>query len=227
MTRTNYKILLVDDELDTLEFLTYNLENEAFQVITAINGESAIQLAEKSSPDLVVLDITLPNMDGVEVCRHLRTIPSLKKTMIVFLTARGEDYSEIAAFEAGADDYVVKPIRIRAFITRIKALISRKNIINSSKKTTTSSKLVIDAEKMIVIKEGKIIQWPKKEFELLELLSSKPGKVFLRSEIFTKIWGNDHQVDEKIINVYIRKIRKKIGREYIKTIIGKGYKFVG
>lgn len=225
MNGSAHKILLVDDEQDILDFLRYNLEKDGFHVLTATRGKSAVELAKAEKPDIVVLDIMMPGMDGVEVCRQLRAIPSLKKTLIIFLTARGEDYSEIAAFEAGADDYIVKPIRLRAFMTRIKAFINRKNVIGSVERKAPLSKLVIDNEKMIAIKQGEVIQWPKKEFELLSLLSSRPGKVFSREEIFDQIWGHDQEVDEKIINVYIRKIRQKIGSEHIKTIIGKGYKF--
>lgn len=227
MTKPAHKILLVDDEHDTLDFLGYNFKKEGFFVLTADDGKSAIELATRVNPDVIVLDIMMPGMDGVEVCRQLRAIGALRKTRIVFLTARGEAYSEIAAFEAGADDYIVKPVRIRAFLTRIKASIKRQSIIGSPEKAPNKSQLTIDHEKMIAIKEGRIIQWPKKEFELLSLLSSKPGKVFSRREIFDSIWGIDHNIDEKIINVYIRKIRKKIGEEHIKTIIGKGYKFLG
>jgi two-component system alkaline phosphatase synthesis response regulator PhoP len=225
MNGSAYKILLVDDEQDILDFLKYNLEKEGYRVITTDHGKTAVDIAKIEKPDLVVLDIMMPEMDGVEVCRQLRAIPALKKTLIIFLTARSEDYSEIAAFEAGADDYIVKPIRLRAFTTRIKAFINRKGVIGALEKKAPQPKLVIDSEKMIAIKQGEIIQWPKKEFELLSLLSSRPGRVFSRQEIFDQIWGNDQQVDEKIINVYIRKIRQKIGSEHIKTIIGKGYKF--
>lgn len=225
MNGSAHKILLVDDEQDILDFLRYNLEKDGFHVLTTTRGKSAVELAKAEKPDIVVLDIMMPEMDGVEVCRQLRAIPALKKTLIIFLTARSEDYSEIAAFEAGADDYIVKPIRLRAFMTRIKAFINRKNVIGSVERKVPLSKLIIDNEKMIAIKKGEVIQWPKKEFELLSLLSSRPGKVFSRQEIFDQIWGNDQEVDEKIINVYIRKIRQKIGSEHIRTIIGKGYKF--
>ena len=226
MNQQGQKILLVDDEVDILEFLGANLKKHGFIVYNATNGEDAIDVAIKESPDLIVLDIMMPGMDGVEVCSILRENEALDNTLIVFLTARGENYSEIAAFEAGADDYVVKPINIRVFIARINALFKRKSKIDFPNGTPENKNLNIDKEKMIVIKNGKKIYWQNKEFQLLVLLSSQPGRVFTREEIFQDIWAKDSIKNDRIIDVYIRRIREKIGNEYIATVIGKGYKFV-
>lgn len=230
MDQEPFKILLVDDEPDILEFLAYNLQKEGYEVLTANNGEEGIRLAEREHPDLIVLDIMMPKMDGVEVCRNLRAKPEFARTIITFLTAREEDYSQIAALDVGGDDYITKPIRLRVFLSRIKALLRRsekgeENIEAPAEKTLQFGNLVINLERVSVFINGQEIELPKKEFELLQLLVSKPGKVFSRDEIFNKIWGMDVIVGNRTIDVHVRKLREKIGDTYIKTIKGIGYKF--
>ncbi|MDZ4682045.1 MAG: response regulator transcription factor [Saprospiraceae bacterium] len=222
------KILIVDDEPDILEFLQYNLRKEGYIVITASDGEEGIRLAEREKPHLIILDIMMPKMDGVEVCRQLRTKPQFDKTVIAFLTAREEDYSQIAALEVGGDDYITKPIRPRVLLSRIKALLRRNDRIDVQEDQAGIIKmgdLIINAENVTVQKGERIIELAKKEFELLTLLVSKPGKVFSREEIFNKVWGTDVIVGNRTIDVHIRKLREKIGEDYIKTIKGIGYKF--
>lgn len=222
------KILVVDDEPDILEFLEYNLNKEGYQVLTASNGEEGLVLAETEKPDLIILDIMMPKMDGVEVCRTLRSKPMFDKTLIAFLTAREEDYSQIAALEVGGDDYITKPIRPRVFMSRVKALLRRSDRSEDPEEDTESVKvgdLIIDREKVTVQKGEEVIELAKKEFELINLLISKPGKVFSREEIFNKVWGTDVIVGNRTIDVHIRKLREKIGDHYIKTIKGIGYKF--
>lgn len=223
----NAKILIVDDEPDILEFLEYNLKREGFITITASNGEQAVELAQREEPDLIILDIMMPVMDGVEVCRQLRAKPAFQNTVIAFLTAREEDYSQIAALDVGGDDYITKPIRPRVFVSRVKALLRRKG---RAKRSELSQRielgdLIIDKEKVMVLKGEESIELAKKEFELLSLLVSRPGKVFSREEIFSKVWGADVIVGNRTIDVHIRKLREKIGSDYIKTIKGIGYKF--
>ncbi len=220
------KILIVDDEPDIVEFLRYNLEKEGFTVLAAHNGEDGIRIAERERPDLIILDIMMPIMDGVEVCRHLRSRPEFSKTLIAFLTAREEDYSQIAALETGGDDYITKPIRPRVFISRIKALMRRSDRTDEEEGDRLQiGDLTIDRERVTVQRNGEEIELAKKEFELLTLLVSKPGKVFSREEIFNKVWGTDVIVGNRTIDVHIRKLREKIGDDYIKTIKGIGYKF--
>lgn len=222
------KILVVDDEPDILEFLQYNLEKEGFEVVTANDGEEGIEMAEKENPNLIILDIMMPKMDGVEVCRVLRSRPKFAQTAIAFLTAREEDFSQIAALETGGDDYITKPIRPRVFLSRIKALLRRTERLNSDgteEALIHISDLIIDRDQIIVRKGEEKIELAKKEFELLLLLVSKPGKVFSREEIFNKVWGTDVIVGNRTIDVHIRKLREKIGDKYIKTIKGIGYKF--
>lgn len=221
------KILIVDDEPDILEFLRYNLEKEGFEVLTASNGADGIALAEKENPALIVLDIMMPRMDGVEVCRQLRSKPAFKNTLIAFLTAREEDYSQIAALDVGGDDYITKPIRPRVFISRIKALLRRADRYGAEGEEAIIrvGDFAIDREKVSVVRGDEVIELAKKEFELLSLLVSKPGKVFSREEIFNKVWGTDVIVGNRTIDVHIRKLREKIGDHYIKTIKGIGYKF--
>ncbi len=221
------KILIVDDEPDILEFLRFNLEKEGFSVFSAPNGEEGISLAEQERPDLIILDIMMPVMDGVEVCRTLRSKPEFSKTIIAFLTAREEDYSQIAALETGGDDYITKPIRPRVFISRIKALLRRSERIDldDEGERLQVGDLIIDKERVTVQRQDEEIELAKKEFELLSLLVSKPGKVFSREEIFNKVWGTDVIVGNRTIDVHIRKLREKIGDDYIKTIKGIGYKF--
>ena len=227
----NYKILLVDDEPDILEFIGYNLKKEGFKVSTANNGEDALKLAQNENPHLIVLDVMMPGMDGIETCEEIRKIPSLKDTLVVFLTARGEDYSQIAGFDAGADDYITKPIKPKVLISRVKALLKRYKPGTVSIPEENSSKvsvgdLIIDREKYIVISGNNELVLPKKEFELLLLLASKPDRVFTRDEIYTSVWGDNIIVGDRTIDVHIRKLREKIGQEHIKTIKGVGYKFV-
>jgi len=222
------KILIVDDEPDILEFLRYNLEKEQFIVFSAGDGITGYQLAQKEKPDLIILDIMMPKMDGVELCRLIRGNDDLKNTLVTFLTAREEEYSQIAALDIGGDDYITKPIRPRVLVSRIKALLRRK-YTNTSELTEDNwlefGDLKIDKEKVMIIKQGNPIDLARKELELLMLMVSKPGKVFTREEIFNKIWGNDVIVGNRTIDVHIRKLREKIGDDFIKTIKGIGYKF--
>lgn len=222
------KILIVDDEPDILEFLKYNLDKEEeFEVFTASDGEQGIKVAEEVRPTLIILDIMMPKMDGVEVCRHLRAKPEFEHTIITFLTARDEDYSQIAALDVGGDDYITKPIRPRVFLSRIKALLRRSGRIQDAEPSgiIKVADLAIDSERVNVTRGEEVIELAKKEFELLYLLVSKPGKVFSREEIFNKVWGTDVIVGNRTIDVHIRKLREKIGDHYIKTIKGIGYKF--
>ncbi len=222
------KILLVDDEPDILEFLSYNLKKEGYEVYTAENGVVAMVVAEKIKPDVIVLDVMMPAMDGIETCRRLRKNADFQDVMILFLTAREEDFTQIAALEVGGDDYVTKPIRPSILVSRIKALmrrIEKKQTVEIIKETLiTYGDLLIDKEKINVIKNGQVIDLTKKEFELLTLLLVRPGKVYTREEIFFKIWGNDVIVGDRTIDVHIRKLREKIGENYIGTVKGVGYK---
>jgi two-component system alkaline phosphatase synthesis response regulator PhoP len=219
----------VDDEQDILEFVGYNLKKEGFQVLLAKNGKSAIELAKSIQPNLILLDVMMPEMDGIETCERIREIDELNRCIIVFLTARAEDYSQIAGFEAGGDDYITKPIRPKVLISRIHALLKRNSHTSDYEQNELQLKnlgnISIDIEKYVVTVEGNEIYLPKKEFSLLQLLTSKPSKVFTREEIFEFIWGNDIFVGDRTIDVYIRKLREKIGIDKIKTIKGVGYKF--
>ena len=221
------KILIVDDEPDILEFLEYNLTKEGYEVFTAGDGEQGIRLAKEHVPSLIILDIMMPKMDGVEVCRVLRNDHDFDKTIIAFLTAREEDYSHIAALEVGGDDYITKPIKPRVFMSRVKALVRRSDRLREEEgsQTLEVGDLRIDPDRVSVIRDNKEVELAKKEFELLFLLASKPGKVFSREEIFNKVWGTDVIVGNRTIDVHIRKLREKIGDHYIKTIKGIGYKF--
>ena len=226
MTAAPAKILLVDDEPNILEILEFNLRKEGFEVATASNGEEGLKLARKLRPDLIVLDIMMPIMDGVEVCRQLRADTDFDNTVITFLTAREEDYSQIAALDVGGDDYITKPIRPRVLISRVKALLRR----NARQEEEVASviaigDLEIDLERIVVRRKEETIELAKKEFDLLTLLASKPGKVFSREEIFNKVWGTDVIVGNRTIDVHIRKLREKLGDHYIKTVKGIGYKF--
>lgn len=232
MKLTEQKILLVDDEKDVLEFISYNLNKEGYKVLTAHNGRDGIELARKFVPQLILLDVMMPRMDGMEACEELRKIRELDNTIIVFLTARGEDYSQIAGFKAGGDDYIVKPISPKVLISKIKALIRRRDRANNSAEKQENviieqDDIILDREKYIVIKKGKKLSLPKKEFELLALLISKPERVFSRDEIFSKIWGDDVIVGDRTIDVHIRKLREKVGEKYIQTVKGVGYKYTG
>jgi len=220
------KILIVDDEPDILEFLHYNLRKEGYQVVTAPDGLQAIQVAEREKPNLILLDIMMPEMDGVETCRQLRSRKEFDDTPIAFLTARDEDFSQIAALDVGGDDYITKPIKPRVLVSRINALLRRSGRATEEETRTISlHDLIIDKDKVLVFKGEKIIELPRKEFEILWLLASKPGRVFTREEIFDKIWGADVIVGNRTIDVHIRKLREHIGETYIKTMKGIGYKF--
>lgn len=221
------KILIVDDEPDIIEFLEYNLRKEGFEVFSASNGEKGLRVAQEVTPDLIILDIMMPVMDGVEVCRQLRQQKQFQDTVITFLTAREEDYSQIAALDTGGDDYITKPIRPRVLISRIKALLRRKASRKKEEKPLRIevSDLIIDLEKVMVIRGEETFELAKKEFDLLTLLASKPGKVFSRDEIFNRVWGSDVIVGNRTIDVHIRKLREKLGDHYIKTVKGMGYKF--
>lgn len=227
MKNKEITILLVDDEEDILEFISYNLNAEGYQVATAKNGIEAIKKAKKHLPHLIILDVMMPEMDGIEACEKLRALPELSKTIITFLTARGEDYSQVAGFEAGADDYITKPIKPKVLVSKVKALLRRFEGEDVEEPTTVSlGNLTINREEYKIIKNKKEIVLPRKEFELLALLASKPGKVFKREDILDKVWGNEVVVGGRTIDVHIRKLREKIGDDSFKTIKGVGYKFV-
>ena len=219
------KILLVDDEPDILEIVGYNLNKEGFKVYTATNGKDAIEVALSKKPDLIILDVMMPEMDGMETCYQMRNNPVLKDTLITFLTARGEDYSQIAGFDAGADDYITKPVKPRVLISKIKAILRRnKNQVNTTQEESIRG-IIVDRERYLIVKNGQEINLPKKEFELLSLLMSKPGKVYMREVIMSTIWGGEVVVGDRTIDVHIRKLREKLGDDYIKTVKGVGYKF--
>lgn len=219
-----FKILLVDDEEDIIEIIKYNLEKEDYQVETANNGKLAVEKAKTFKPHLILLDVMMPEMDGIEACVQIRELPDMNDTIIAFLTARSEDYSQIAGFEAGADDYIPKPIKPRVLISRVKALLRRKGGADDSTVFATVGDLQIDKERYVVTKNHKELSLPKKEFELLALLISKPGRVFTREVILNSVWGNEVVVGDRTIDVHVRKLREKIGENYIKTIKGVGYK---
>lgn len=218
-------ILLADDEADILEFLGYNLEKAGFRVLKAKNGQKAVRLAQEFRPQLIILDVMMPVMDGMEACREIRKSAELKETLIVFLTARGEDYSQIAGFEAGADDYITKPIKPKVFISRIQAILRRYKEPEATGSIIQLKEFTIDKDRYLILKEGMEIILARKEFELLQFLVSKPEKVVTREEIFANVWGEDVVVGDRTIDVHIRRIREKVGTESIKTIKGVGYKF--
>ena len=221
----NIKILVVDDEEDILEFLSYNLRAEGYDVIVADNGILAIELAKQEQPSLIILDVQMPDMDGITTCEKIREITSLKETIVTFLTARSEDYSQIAGFEAGADDYITKPIRPKVLVSRVKALLKRRGITQDTNSIIELGDIVIDKEKHLTTYKGQEVIFAKKEFKLLKLLISKPGKVFTREEILEKVWGSDIIVGDRTIDVHIRKLREKLADHYVKTVKGVGYKF--
>lgn len=225
----NYRILIVDDEADILEFIRYNLKKEGYDVYTASDGEEALRTAAEVSPHLVLLDVMMPRMDGMEACRRLRKMPQTEDAVIAFLTARAEDYSQVAGFDAGADDYIAKPVRPNVLVSRIRALLKRVDngsvSVEPQEAEPDRRSLIIDRERYVVLKNGEEIVLPRKMFELLALLYSKPQKVFLRDEIFAAVWGDDVVVGERTIDVHIRKLREKIGADYIVTVKGVGYKY--
>jgi two-component system alkaline phosphatase synthesis response regulator PhoP len=221
----NHTLLLVDDEPDILEFLSYNLKKEGYKVYTASNGEEGVALTQQVSPSLILLDVMMPKMDGIETCQIIRKDLNIDQPLIAFLTSRAEDYSQIAGFEAGADDYITKPIRPRLLISKVESLLRRLDYRTGENQTVGSEKVKIDREKFLVEVEGTTIILPKKEFELLELLASRPGKVYSREQILSIVWGNETIVGERTIDVHIRKLREKLGDDYIRTIKGVGYTF--
>ena len=226
MKKKNIHILLVDDEPDILEIVGYNLSSEGYNVITADNGAEGVKLAKKHKPHLIILDVMMPEMDGIEACEQIRKNPDLEDTIITFLTARGEDYSQMAGFDAGADDYITKPIKPKVLVSKVKALLRRYREVEKTSNIVELGNITINHEEYKIIQKGNEMALPRKEFELLSLLTSKPGKVFKREDILDKVWGNDIVVGGRTIDVHIRKLREKIGDDYIKTIKGVGYKFV-
>jgi two-component system alkaline phosphatase synthesis response regulator PhoP len=225
MKKNKIKILLVDDEPDILEILSFNLSNEGYQIFTAENGKEGLELAAQHLPHLIILDVMMPVMDGIETCERLRMNKRFENTVILFLSARGEDYSQVAAFESGADDYVTKPIKPRIFNSKVKAMLRRflKDDVGDS---LVLGDIEINVEEYKVIQKGNEITLPRKEFELLYLLASKPGKVFKRLKIMESVWGSDVVVGDRTIDVHIRKLREKLGDDYFKTVKGVGYKFI-
>ena len=227
MKNEDVRVLLVDDEQDILEIVGYNLSLEGYQVFTAKNGVEAVSKAKKKQPHLVILDVMMPEMDGIEACEIMRNTPGLENTIITFLTARGEDYSQLAGFEAGADDYIQKPIKPKVLVSKVKALLRRsKEQQPDDSDIYTVGNLVINREEYKVVNNGQEMVLPRKEFELLALLTSKPDKVFKREVILEKVWGNEVVVGGRTIDVHIRKLREKIGDDHFKTVKGVGYKFV-
>ncbi len=226
MSEKDHTILLVDDEPDILSFVGYNLEREGYTVYTAVNGAAAIEMARKHQPHLVILDVMMPGMDGIETCQEIKKLPGLSRTIIAFLTARGEDYSQLAGFDAGGDDYITKPIKPRLLISRVKALLRRYRFTGEAEAVAPDLGLRIDREQYVVWNGPQKIELPPKEFELLCLLVSKPNKVFSREEIFANVWGSDVIVSDRTIDVHIRKLREKVGPQYIGTVKGVGYKYV-
>ncbi|MEY2629899.1 MAG: Alkaline phosphatase synthesis transcriptional regulatory protein PhoP [Bacteroidota bacterium] len=224
MKKKDIKILLVDDEQDILEIVGYNLAQEGYQIVTATNGKEAIAKAKKELPHLIIMDVMMPEMDGMEACENIRKLPELSNVIITFLTARSEDYSQVAGFDAGADDYITKPIKPKLLVSKVKALLRRLKSDDQTTETLNVGGIEINREEYKIIKEGKEIILPRKEFELFYLLASKPGKVFKREEILDKVWGNEVIVGGRTIDVHIRKLREKIGEDLFKTIKGVGYK---
>jgi len=221
------RILLVDDDKDILEFLKYNLDRENFETDVAQSGKLALELVSKKKYDLIILDVMMPYMDGIETCERIRKINPDSDTLIVFLTARGEDYSQIAGFEAGADDYITKPIKPKVFVSKLHALLRRSRNEKNQKTNKETGPFFIDREKYLIYKNKKEISLPKKEFELAALLISRPGNVFGRENILNQVWGEDVVVGDRTIDVHMRKIREKLGKKHFKTIKGVGYKYIG
>lgn len=224
MKKKDIKILLVDDEQDILEIVGYNLSQEGYQIVTASNGKEAVIKAKKELPHLIIMDVMMPEMDGMEACENIRKVPELQNTIITFLTARSEDYSQVAGFDAGADDYIAKPIKPKVLVSKVKALLRRLKEGNQTSGVLTVGEIEINREEYKIVSSGKEIILPRKEFELFYLLATKPGKVFTREEILDKVWGNEVVVGGRTIDVHIRKLREKIGDDFFKTIKGVGYK---
>ena len=227
MKKSDIKILCVDDEPDILEILKYNLSNEGYNISTAADGKSAIEMAYNISPNLIIMDVMMPSMDGIEACEKLRSDEKFNDTIIMFLTARGEDYSHVAAYDAGADDYVTKPVKPKVLVSKVKGLLRRlKKVIAKDINEIVFDDIKIDREKYKVYISDKVLNLPRKEFELLYLLASKPDKVYKREKIMETVWGSEVVVGDRTIDVHIRKLREKVGDKYFKTVKGVGYKFV-
>lgn len=224
MKKKDIKILLVDDEQDILEIVGYNLTQEGYQIVTASNGKEAIAVAKKEQPQLIIMDVMMPEMDGIEACENIRKFPELQNTIITFLTARAEDYSQVAGFDAGADDYIAKPIKPKVLVSKVKALLRRLKDEDKAGDVIKVGNIEINREEYKIIRQDEEIVLPRKEFELFYLLATKPGKVFTREEILDKVWGNEVVVGGRTIDVHIRKLREKIGDDFFKTIKGVGYK---
>lgn len=220
-----HTILLIDDEQDILEFLSYNLKKEGYKVYTASNGEEGVKIVQKIAPSLILLDVMMPVLDGIETCQMIRKDLNITQPIIAFLTSRAEDYSQIAGFEAGADDYITKPVRPRLLVSKVESLLRRLDKPIAEDITTPSTKIKIDRDRFLVEVNDIVLILPKKEFELLELLAGRPGKVFNREQILSIVWGNETIVGERTIDVHIRKLREKLGDSYIRTIKGVGYTF--
>ena len=227
MKKGDIKILCVDDEPDILEILKYNLTNEGYNVLTAVDGKSAIEIAYNLNPNLIIMDVMMPIMDGIAACEKLRSDDKFNDTIIMFLTARGEDYSHVAAYDAGADDYVTKPVKPKVLVSKVKGLLRRlKKVIANDINEIVFDNIKIDREKYKVYMSDKVLNLPRKEFELLHLLATKPDKVFKREKIMETVWGSEVVVGDRTIDVHIRKLREKVGDKYFKTVKGVGYKFV-
>lgn len=218
------KVLIADDDAEIREVMEYNLLREGFEVVMAEDGEKAIKMAHQHEPALIILDIMMPKMDGVQVCEHLRNIPKFQNTLVVFLTARNEDFTQIACYDSGGDDYIVKPIKPKVLVSRIKAVLRRYKAHNRQEKEISFKDIRVDLERFVVRKGEEEIILAKREFELLVLLMSKPGKLFTRDEIFNKVWGYDQAIGDRTIDVHIRKLREKLGDDFIRTVKGMGYK---
>lgn len=225
MPKSDFKILAIDDEKDILLLLKYNLESEGYIVKTASSGKEGLDIASKYNPDLILIDIMMPEIDGIETCRKLREIEKFQSTFILFLTARAEEYSEVAAFDAGGDDYITKPIKPRALLSRINSFYKRQSSVDNSKNVIEVENLLIDKDSYVVKVDGNEVFFPKKEFELLHFLATNPKKVFSRESLLRNIWGADVHVVARTVDVHIRKIREKLGQDFISTIKGVGYKF--
>lgn len=225
MKKKDICILLVDDEPDIIEIVRYNLSSEGYKIITAENGKEALKIAKKEKPQLIILDVMMPEMDGIEACEQMRKQPELKDTVIAFLTARGEDYSQMAGFDAGADDYITKPIKPKILTSKVKSLLRRFRGEGGSSDILRVGDLEINRDEYKIVKNQEEFTLPRKEFELLYLLASQPGRVFSREDILEKVWGNDVVVGGRTIDVHIRKLREKIGEDSFQTIKGVGYKF--